>query len=49
MYLDLSAVTGDVTSDLESAASDGEAALSLHCRSISGDVRVLRAAHAAAG
>ncbi len=49
VYLDLSAMTGDVTSDLEPAASDGEAALSLHCRSISGDVRVVRAAHAAAG
>jgi hypothetical protein len=49
VYLDLSAMTGDVSSDLEPADSDSDARLSLHCRSISGDVRVVRAAHAAAG
>jgi hypothetical protein len=47
VYLDLSAMTGDVRSELEPADSDGDAALSLHCRSISGDVRITRAARAA--
>jgi len=49
VYLDLSAISGDVSSDLEPADSGSDAALSLHCRSISGDVRITRAAHAAAG
>jgi hypothetical protein len=49
VYLDLSAMSGDVRSDLEPAGSDGDAGLSLHCRSISGDVRVVRAARSAAG
>jgi DUF4097 and DUF4098 domain-containing protein YvlB len=49
VYLDLSAIAGDVRSDLEPAGSDGAADLSLHCRSVSGDVRVARAARAAAG
>jgi hypothetical protein len=49
VYLDLSAMAGDVSSDLEPTGSDSDAALSLHCRSISGDVHVTRAAHAAAG
>jgi DUF4097 and DUF4098 domain-containing protein YvlB len=44
VYLDLSALSGDVRSDLEPAGSDGDAALSLQCRSVSGDVRVTRAA-----
>ena len=44
VYLDLSALSGDVRSDLEPAGSDGDAALSLKCRSVSGDVRVTRAA-----
>jgi hypothetical protein len=43
VYLDLSAVAGDVRSDLEPSGSEGDAGLSLHCRSISGDVRVVRA------
>src|SRR5580704_7928002 len=43
VYLDLSAVSGDVRSDLEPTGSDGDAALTLQCRSISGDVRVSRA------
>ncbi len=49
VYLDLSAMTGDVRSDLEPADGEGDAALSLHCRSVSGDVHILRAARAAAG
>jgi len=49
VYLDLSAMTGDVSSDLEPADSNSEAGLSLHCRSVSGDVRVVRAANATAG
>ncbi len=49
VYLDLSAMTGEVRSDLEPADSDGDATLSLHCRSISGDVRIARAAQPAAG
>jgi DUF4097 and DUF4098 domain-containing protein YvlB len=48
VYLDLSAMTGDVRSDLEPADGDSDAALSLHCRSISGDVRITRAAPTAA-
>jgi hypothetical protein len=48
VYLDLSAMTGDVRSDLAPADSDGDAELSLHCRSISGDVHVTHA-HVAAG
>lgn len=48
VYLDLSAMTGDVRSDLAPADSDGDAELSLHCRSISGDVHVIHA-HTAAG
>lgn len=43
VYLDLSALSGDVRSDLEPAGSDGDASLSLKCRSVSGDVRVTRA------
>jgi len=49
VYLDLSAMTGDVRSDLEPADGAGDAELSLHCRSVSGDVHVSRAARAAAG
>ncbi|MGD0685491.1 MAG: DUF4097 family beta strand repeat-containing protein [Streptosporangiaceae bacterium] len=44
VYLDLSAMAGDVSSDLEPAGDSSDAGLSLHCRSISGDVRVVRAA-----
>lgn len=48
VYLDLSAMSGDVRSDLDPADGESEAGLSLHCRSISGDVRIVRAARAAA-
>ena len=44
VYLDLSTLSGDARSDLEPAGSDGDAGLSLVCRSVSGDVRVIRAA-----
>ncbi|MEP7023564.1 MAG: DUF4097 family beta strand repeat-containing protein [Actinomycetota bacterium] len=42
VYLDLFAMSGDVSSDLaaDNAEGDGDAALTLHCRSISGDVHV---------
>ena len=49
VYLDLSAMTGDVRSDLAPTQSDSDAGLSLLCRSISGDVHVTRAARSAAG
>jgi DUF4097 and DUF4098 domain-containing protein YvlB len=48
VYLDLSALAGDVRSDLEPAGRDGDASLSLQCRSVSGDVRVTRTARTAA-
>ena len=38
---------GDVRSDLQPTESVSEAGLSLHCRSVSGDVRVVRATGAA--
>lgn len=44
VYLDLSTLSGDARSDLEPAGRDGDAGLSLLCRSVSGDVRVTRAA-----
>ena len=44
VYLDLSTVSGRVSSDLEESADDGPAALVLKCRSVSGDVQVVRAA-----
>ena len=43
VYLDLFAMSGDVRSDLNATGEDGEAALTLHCRSISGDVHVTQA------
>jgi len=46
VYLDLFAMSGDVRSDLDAAGAEGGAALTLHCRSISGDVHVTQAAAA---
>jgi DUF4097 and DUF4098 domain-containing protein YvlB len=43
VYLDLFAMSGDVSSDLAAAGAEGDAALTLHCRSISGDVHVTQA------
>lgn len=46
VYQDLSTLTGDVSSELESgsgAGSAGAATLTLSCRSVSGDIHILRA------
>jgi DUF4097 and DUF4098 domain-containing protein YvlB len=44
VYIDISTLTGDVSSDLESdAGAEGEASLTVSCRSVSGDVRIARA------
>jgi DUF4097 and DUF4098 domain-containing protein YvlB len=46
VYLDISTLSGDVSSDLESTASagaEGDAALTVSCRTVSGDIRLLRA------
>ncbi len=48
VYLDLSSLSGTVSSELEPAEDSGAASLTLNCRSISGDVRVVRAAQPAA-
>jgi hypothetical protein len=48
VYLDLSSLSGTVSSDLEPGEETGRAEMRLCCRSISGDVRVSRAAAAAA-
>lgn len=47
LYLDISTLTGDVSSDLDSdnsVAVEGEATLTVSCRTVSGDVRLTRAA-----
>jgi DUF4097 and DUF4098 domain-containing protein YvlB len=44
VYLDLSAMTGDVRSGLTATESGSGAGLTVHCRSISGDIRVRPAA-----
>jgi DUF4097 and DUF4098 domain-containing protein YvlB len=44
VYLDLSAISGDVRSELEPSGADGDADLTLVCRSVTGDVLVTRAA-----
>ena len=44
VYLDLSTLSGNATSDLEAAAGGHDATVTLRCRTISGDVRVGRAA-----
>ena len=44
VYLDLSTLSGNATSDLDAAAGGHDAAVTLRCRTISGDVRVGRAA-----
>jgi Toastrack DUF4097 len=46
VYLDLSSVSGTVSSDLEPAEGADEAEMTLSCRTISGDVRVSSAARA---
>jgi DUF4097 and DUF4098 domain-containing protein YvlB len=44
VYLDLSTLSGNATSDLVASADDHSATVTLRCRTISGDVRVGRAA-----
>jgi DUF4097 and DUF4098 domain-containing protein YvlB len=48
VYQDLSSLSGTVSSELEPAEDSGGSGMTLHCRTISGDVRVSRAAQAAA-
>jgi hypothetical protein len=48
VYLDLSTLSGTVSSELEPAEEGNGAELTVHCRTLSGDVRVIRAARAAA-
>jgi DUF4097 and DUF4098 domain-containing protein YvlB len=45
IYMDISTLSGDVSSELdadESVAAEGEAVLTVSCRSVSGDVRIVR-------
>jgi DUF4097 and DUF4098 domain-containing protein YvlB len=44
VYLDLSTVSGRVRSDLDESDDAGDTALTLKCRTVSGDVEVVRAA-----
>jgi DUF4097 and DUF4098 domain-containing protein YvlB len=48
VYLDLSTLSGTVSSELEPAEESSGAELTVHCRTLSGDVRVIRAARATA-
>jgi Putative adhesin len=48
VYLDLSSLSGTVSSELEPAEESGGAEMTVQCRTISGDVQVLRAAQPAA-
>ncbi len=48
VYLDLSSLSGTLSSELEPAPEGGSADMTLHCRTISGDVQVTRAAQPAA-
>jgi len=47
VYLDLSTVSGTVRSELEPTGESGDADMTLSCRTLSGDVEVLRAARPA--
>lgn len=47
VYMDLSSLSGTVRSDLDPAEETSAADMTVHCRSISGDVQVSRAAAAA--
>ena len=47
-YLDLSSLTGRVRSELDETDGDGEVPLHVICRSVSGDIRIVRATTAAA-
>jgi DUF4097 and DUF4098 domain-containing protein YvlB len=48
VYLDLSSLSGTVSSELDPVAEGGGADMTVQCRTISGDVQVLRAAQPAA-
>jgi DUF4097 and DUF4098 domain-containing protein YvlB len=48
VYLDLSTLSGTVSSELEPADEDGGADMTLRCRTISGDIEVSRAVQPAA-
>jgi hypothetical protein len=48
VYLDLSSLSGSVSSELDPAEENADADMTVQCRTISGDVRVLRAAQPAA-
>jgi hypothetical protein len=48
VYLDLSSLSGTVSSELEPAEESGGADITVQCRTISGDVQVIRAAQPAA-
>jgi DUF4097 and DUF4098 domain-containing protein YvlB len=43
VYLDLASLTGRISSDLEPADEGGQENLQLHCRTVSGAIRVVRA------
>lgn len=47
IYLDVSTLSGTVSSELEPSDESGDADMTLHCRTISGDVRIRRAAQPA--
>jgi DUF4097 and DUF4098 domain-containing protein YvlB len=46
VYLDLASVTGSVTSQLDETGPNEEVALELRCRTVSGDIGIVRAAPA---
>jgi DUF4097 and DUF4098 domain-containing protein YvlB len=46
VYLDLASTTGSVTSRLDEAEPSGDVPLEVTCRTVSGDIRVIRAAAA---
>jgi hypothetical protein len=48
VYLDLSSLSGTVSSELEPAEQNAGAEMTMQCRTISGDIQVLRAAQPAA-
>jgi DUF4097 and DUF4098 domain-containing protein YvlB len=49
VYLDLSSLTGRITSQLEESDGSAETNLEVNCRSVSGDIRITRADATAAG
>jgi DUF4097 and DUF4098 domain-containing protein YvlB len=49
VYLDLSSLTGRISSQLEESDSSADVSLEVTCRSVSGDIRIARADATAAG